>query len=301
MDQGVNELNLLHSIAAEEASRLNCTWVGPEHFLLAILSPAFDDSPASKALAQCSITRESVEETVVAKRRVAGSRRQGLSWNPACHQMLGFATGLAACRGTSEVTAEHVLMAQVYEPGFAGESPTATRAAVLSALADAGVAVPQAPLPEGRTWEERSERVDVSLEELDALVTELPRLVPGGITWNQKGKRGWVQAVRAVDLNAIIPFALDAWNRRRLPCPCCGYVTLDLDEPLGERVCEVCFWIDDPVQGNNRNYRGGKNGVSLTEARKAFERDGFGRDAGRGKVRSPEPHEVPPTLTERSG
>jgi Clp amino terminal domain, pathogenicity island component len=123
MDEGVNELNLLQSIAAEEAHRLNCTWLGPDHFLLAILSPAFAGSPAAKALAQCSITRAAVERTIGAKQRVAGSKRRGLSWNPACHQMLGFSMGLASWHGAGEVTAEHVLMAQLYEPGFAGDLP----------------------------------------------------------------------------------------------------------------------------------------------------------------------------------
>ena len=150
------------------------------------------------------------------------------------------------------------------------------------------------PCPEPRRRSLRDGRIDVSLEDLDALITILPRLVPGGITWNHDGERGWVQPLADVDLTAVIPFALEAWNRRRLPCPCCGNVALSLDEPLGERRCPVCFWMDDAIQSNDPDHAGAPNGISLTDARAAFGRDGYALDAGRGQVRPPQGDEIPP-------
>lgn len=296
MTSAGNELRLLQSIAGEEAHRLGGTVVGPEDFLLAMLSPAFADSRAAEALARCSITRELVEKTIDAKRPTAKPKRRGMTWNPACHDMIGFATGLATGFGAGEVTVEHVLIAQLYQPFFAADSSTTTRGEIFAALAELGVQVPSAPWPEAHEPAPLPAPIDVSLDDLNALVTELPRLVPGGIAWNHDRKRGWVQALTDVDLTAIIPFALDAWTRRRLPCPCCGNVTLSLDEPLGERRCPVCFWIDDAIQSNNPDHTAEPNGISLTDARTAFTRDGYARDAGRDEVRPPQPDEIPPRL-----
>jgi hypothetical protein len=301
MEAGVDQLNVLRSIAGEEAIRLNCSWLGPEHLLLAILSPAFDDSPASKALARCAVTREAVEAAIGAKQPRKRPERSGVTTNPACHDVVGFATGLASWRGTGAVTAEHVLIAQVYEAQSEGKMLTASRAAILSTLAELGVDVPEAPLPAPRRRVQRGERIYVSLDDLGALLAELPRLVPGGISWNRDDTRGWVQAPVDVDLTKVIPFALAAWNRGKLPCACCGYVTLSLNEPLGERLCPVCFWIDDPAQNNNPTYSAGRNAVSLNDGRTAFTRSGFARTAGRGKVRPPEADETPPALGANAG
>jgi hypothetical protein len=296
MNLSGNELRLLWSLAAEEAHRLGSTSLGPEDFLLAMLSPAFADSRAAKALARCSITRDLVEGTLHAKRSVGKPKRRGITSNHACHDMIGFASGLAAGLGTGEVTVEDVPIAQLYQPSFAGDS-VSRRSDVFKALVELGVAVPTPPWPEPRQPAPHYDRVDVSLADLEGLVSTLPRLVPGGITWNESGKRGWIQPVRDVDLTAVIPFALDAWSRRRLPCPCCGNVTLNFDEPLGERRCPVCFWIDDAIQSNNPEYSADPNGISLDEARTSFARNGYARDTGRGKVRPPNPDETPPILS----
>jgi hypothetical protein len=293
MNRAGKELHLLESLAAEEARRLDSTTVGPEDFLLAMLSPALADSRAAKALARCAVTRDLVEETVESKRPPATRQRRAVTWNPACHDMIGFASGLAAGLGAGEVTVEHVLIAQLYQPFFAGDQ-SATRSEILAALVELGVSVPAPPWPQARTRAPRSERIEVSLEDLEALITELPRLVPGGIAWNRDATRGWVQPLTPVDLTPLIPFALDAWKQRRLACPCCGNVTLSLDEPIGERRCPVCFWIDDAIQSNNPDHSAAPNGINLTDARTAFARDGYARLAGRGEVRPPMPHEAPP-------
>ena len=68
MNLAGKELHLLQSLASEEAIRHGSATLGPDDFLLAMLSPAFADSRAAKALAHCSITRDSVEETVNVRR-----------------------------------------------------------------------------------------------------------------------------------------------------------------------------------------------------------------------------------------
>ena len=57
-------------------------------------------------------------------------------------------------------------------------------------------------------------------------------------------------------------------------CVCCGYYTLNIKPDNTFEICPVCFWEDDGVQGNNENYAGGANNVSLRVARKNFKKFG---------------------------
>jgi Cysteine-rich CPCC len=76
-------------------------------------------------------------------------------------------------------------------------------------------------------------------------------------------------------------------------CPCCGYVT------LGERgmyeICAVCFWEDDGQDDHGADQvRGGPNrNLSLTRARRNFERIGATDERRRKFVREPTPAEHP--------
>jgi hypothetical protein len=56
-------------------------------------------------------------------------------------------------------------------------------------------------------------------------------------------------------------------------CPCCGYLTLD-DKPGSFDICPVCYWEDDNIQRNDSDYKGGANGISLTEARENYKKMG---------------------------
>jgi len=50
-----------------------------------------------------------------------------------------------------------------------------------------------------------------------------------------------------------------------LPCPCCGFLTLE--RYYGSYViCPVCDWEDDQVQLANPTSEGGANGPSLAQA-----------------------------------
>ena len=51
-------------------------------------------------------------------------------------------------------------------------------------------------------------------------------------------------------------------------CPCCGKYELG---SIGEYdMCENCKWFDDPIQRSDPNYKGGRNKMSLNQAKKAF-------------------------------
>ncbi|HWW01244.1 MAG TPA: CPCC family cysteine-rich protein [Candidatus Acidoferrum sp.] len=62
-------------------------------------------------------------------------------------------------------------------------------------------------------------------------------------------------------------------SRAKLPCACCGYLTLG-DSPGSYEICHVCFWEDDPVQLLDPWYVGGANKVSLQQAQENFSRFG---------------------------
>ena len=294
------ELDLLFSFAAEEARARDHHWLGPEHFLLAILARP-EDSPAAQALRASGVTYEALSAEY--ERQLDRTDRPRRKWsgihsNPAYHQVIGFAKGLAAGLGSDQVTGEHVLLAVLWEPDVSGShllERHARREEIVARLVELGVEEPRQPLPRRPDRVRYGERVYVPLDQLEALRSELAAYLP--ISWNVDEERGWLSGPEGVNLSDYIPFALDAWKRGRLPCPCCLFVTLDLDTPLGERMCDVCRWIDDPVQRNNPDYTGGANAVSLTLARENFGRFGASQERFRDAVRPPRPEEIPPWAT----
>ena len=68
----------------------------------------------------------------------------------------------------------------------------------------------------------------------------------------------------------------------RLPCPCCGFLTLE--HAYGSYVvCPICAWEDDGVQLANPTSAGGANERSLAEAQaRVIERYPLDIDAVRG-------------------
>ena len=76
-------------------------------------------------------------------------------------------------------------------------------------------------------------------------------------------------------------------------CPCCGYMT-----PSGRggyEICPVCFWEDDGQDDHDADRaRGGPNrDLSLTQARRNFERMGASDERRMKLVRDPTPEEHP--------
>jgi len=80
-------------------------------------------------------------------------------------------------------------------------------------------------------------------------------------------------------------------NQRRA-CPCCGFLTLELDEGDYD-ICPVCFWEDDPVQLRDPHDGGGANRVSLDQARRNYRRYAVSEERFKDDVRPPKPEEQP--------
>jgi hypothetical protein len=300
-----NAVNLLLARAWKEAEDLGHSWVGPDHFLLALLRPA-DESVAADVLRACGLTHERFAEELArvldkaSLGRAKETEQATPELNPAAYCMRGRAEGMATGLGEEQVGPEHVVLAALWDPYTLTRDVLTNLGVdpenVVSRVASAGIRVPAVPLPKPEQWRWGDE-VDVPIAQLCALTAELPGLLPPGtpFAFNHDGKeRGWVIAGEDVDLDAYVSFALAAWERGRLPCDCCGFVTLNREEPLNQRRCEVCYWVKDPVQVGDWTYRGGTNGISLVEARENFDEFRACDARFRDRVRAPRPEEFPP-------
>ena len=76
-------------------------------------------------------------------------------------------------------------------------------------------------------------------------------------------------------------------------CICCGFITMDNEDPLYYDICSVCFWENDPIQNENPDYSGGANVVSLKQAKKNFALFGAAEERVLKYVRKPLPDEFP--------
>lgn len=57
-------------------------------------------------------------------------------------------------------------------------------------------------------------------------------------------------------------------------CSCCKYNSLTNKEQGSYEICRICFWEDDPIQYQDKNYAAGANNVSLIQAQENFEKFG---------------------------
>ena len=76
----------------------------------------------------------------------------------------------------------------------------------------------------------------------------------------------------------------------KVPCPCCGHLTLT---SRGEySICPVCFWEDDGQDDADAAVcQRGPNHVSLIDGRRSFLLHGFAEEKDRRHVRAPLPDE----------
>ena len=94
-------------------------------------------------------------------------------------------------------------------------------------------------------------------------------------------------SVRSVAQGMISPVM------KKFACPCCGFLTLTDRTYWSFEICPVCFWENDPLQEEDPLYRGGANGISLTEGLKNFGRCGASHPDEALRVRAPGIDEVP--------
>lgn len=203
----------LESAAIGQAKRLGHGWVGWQHMLLALLSGALGD-PAREALDACGATLEVVESHFVSSHPRSTPVGQAIRPNAHFCTLRGRAEGLALAAGVGDVRPVDVLVSLLWDDMMGTLDVLSdlgiTRSSVRDALVARGVNVPLAPLREPVT-RPLSERVDVPMSEVDAVIQLLAaRHPPGTEVWgfNHDGERAWFLAEERIDLQGIVNEAL---------------------------------------------------------------------------------------------
>ncbi len=203
------------SAAFEEAIRLGSSYAGPEHFLLALLRPG-EETVAAQALRDCSVGYEQLSAALVrahAGRDRIRSEHDGVSMNPAAHELVGLAEGLAVGLGAAAPAAEHMLLALLWRPERDWPLTLAgtTREIVYERLRAGGVRL-AVELPPSRERPAGPEQlVHFPGVQLRDVLAKLPALLPPDADWgwNVDGAyRAWVRATGEFDLRALVRRAL---------------------------------------------------------------------------------------------
>jgi hypothetical protein len=200
--------------AADQARRLDHGWVGPEHYLLALVAAP---SAATQALAELGITYDRLVDDLASLAvgpewpRYDG---KGLSPNPAAYKLEARAEGLALAWGHRWPAPEHWLLAMVYDDScwVIGRLHHlgATQPAIVDALRRRGVRVPEVEPPLYRPWRGRH-HVEVDEAELKPLLDLLIRQHPPGSRWRWsfnwlpgQPRRARVDAEEGIDLDQAL-------------------------------------------------------------------------------------------------
>jgi ATP-dependent Clp protease ATP-binding subunit ClpA len=173
--------------AGDVAQRLEHSWIGPEHVLLALFDAP---STATQALEELGVTREQVEE---AARALGPSDpppppydpEKGLYPNPAWYKLTGCAKGLALASGHHRPEPEHFLLSMIYsEDAIAPllHRLGSSQQDLLDALARRGVRVPEVDPPLYRPWRGH-QRIEVTEAELEPVLDVLTERHPPGSEW----------------------------------------------------------------------------------------------------------------------
>jgi ATP-dependent Clp protease ATP-binding subunit ClpA len=203
--------------AAEEARRLRQNWLGPEHYLLAVLA---EPSVATETMAELGVTYDRLAPEFgrmmkfVNGRRVRYIEAKGITTNPAAHNVSGWAKGFAGASARERPTSEDWLLSIVY----CGDSVVASAlhnfgvsaAAVVDAIRRRGLKTPDFEPEEHRPW--RGPRTtEVARSEWQAVVDLLNEKHPPGSAWrwgfnSRKDRPGKIQfaAEEGIDLEAIV-------------------------------------------------------------------------------------------------
>src|SRR5919197_3867618 len=205
----------LTSQAFEQARWLGHGWVGPEHFLLALLA---ESSVASEALAEFGVA---YDELVELMRGFGGDSAprydpaKGLAGpSPAGHQLMGRADGFAAAAGRDAPAPEHWLLAMIFTRDDTVPALLRRHGATVKALLDElrrrGVAVPDLDPPAYRPWRGHH-RVELPEAELQPAVDLLTQKYPPGSAWRWgmnwlpgEERRPYLIAEEGIDLDAIL-------------------------------------------------------------------------------------------------
>lgn len=204
------------SAAVAEARGVRQNWLGPEHYLLAILKA---NTVAAEMLAELGIDYWVARDHIRSIKSVNGRRlryieAKGTRTNPAAHEVSGWAEGFAAGRGLRKAAPEDWLLAIIYTDQGAVRSIFDARGVtgvqVVSALRARGVPVPDVE-PEVEPEWKGVHTIDVPAIERQAVVDVLNARYPvkpgcrwGFNYWGAGRKTIRFLAEADVDLDGIV-------------------------------------------------------------------------------------------------
>lgn len=207
--------------AFKEAQRMRQNWLGPEHYLLALLA---QPCIASDLMAELGLTYEHLASRLRSIQTVNGRKiryieSRGVKTNPAARRLDGWAEGFAAGSGRPSPEPEDWLLAIVYmNHGIVGsvmnEIGVSARD-VVSAARRRGVRTPEFDPADFRPWRNVRE-VEVDKSEWQAVVDVLSQKHPPDSQWrwgfnSRRDRPGRVQFVaeEGIELEAIVATVRD--------------------------------------------------------------------------------------------
>jgi ATP-dependent Clp protease ATP-binding subunit ClpA len=213
-------LGAVISKATDEARGLRQNWLGPCHYLLAVLA---EPSTATEAMGELGVTHDRLAQGVAAMSIVNGRRTpyiksKGTTLNPAAYAVRGWADGFATASGRQRPSPEDWLLATIYRNNDMVSAVLhelgVSAAVIVDALRRRGVKVPDFEPEVHRPW--RGDRiVEVAKSEWQAVVDALHEKHPAGSEWrwgfnSRRDRPGKIQfiAEEGIDLEAIVAEAL---------------------------------------------------------------------------------------------
>jgi len=200
----------LLKIGADEATRLGQHWMGPEHTLLGILRGDPEDI-ARRALERAGLDAAIVEGWITRMDTGDSDERSGVSPNPRWYTIEGRAEGMAAALGANRPATVHFVLALLWDNRRwqLTEAPGISREAVVTALAELGVALPASPLPELERERNFTQYVEFPRDKTSEVLQLLAERHPPGsgptFAFNYKDDdTAWVRAEDGIALQRIV-------------------------------------------------------------------------------------------------
>ena len=199
-------------LAAEEALAAGHGWVGTEHLLLGLLRSVGEARAGSaklrRVLARPGLARARERVLEYVPPEPEGCAEAEAVWTPRVERVLGHSAELTA--GAGSVDAEHLLLGLLWEVEGIGARVLAESGLSYGAAAEA-LSIPVSDLPDPPDDALLGPEVDVSEEELEILLRELPGVIPPGcpMAFNlRENGRAWVALGEGVDAEACVREAL---------------------------------------------------------------------------------------------
>lgn len=202
------------SLAEEEALDIGHGWVGTEHLLLGLLRSVGEGRVESgelrRVLERPSLARAREIVLELLPPDTEGRTEAGAAMTPRAGRVLGHSATVAADTGAGFISVAHLLLGLLWEVKGIGARILDEYGLSYGSAADAlGVSVSRLPdPPDDRPF---GSRVDVSLQELEILLRELPGMIPPGspLAFNlSDDDRAWVCLGENLDAEAYVREAL---------------------------------------------------------------------------------------------